>query len=180
MLKILIALVVVCMIAGCVTHPNKENPPNVLTGDLISSSYQVTDCLLAGLKQPVNPTGPILVATFVNINNLGYSSTFGRMIAEHIASRLSQRGFTVPELRLRTNSIFMEEGRGEFLLSRDLKTVSQNHNASAVVVGTYGRAHNGLYVSARIVNPADSFIMSSCDFFVRFTDNEKAVMMKND
>lgn len=165
------------LLAGCVT--SREAPSNILWGDLISSSYQIADSLLSNLKQQISTNDPIIVATFVNINNLQESSTFGRMVAEHISSRFSQRGYRISELRLRTNSIFMEEGKGEMLLSRDLKSVSQKHNASAVIVGTYGRAGYGFYVSARIVDPSDSVIISSCDYVVKMSDMDQAVLVKN-
>lgn len=57
----------------------------------------------------------------------------------------------------------MEEGKGEFLLSRNLRDVSQKHKLSAVVVGTYRESFNGIYVSAHITNPADSNVLSSCE-----------------
>jgi TolB-like protein len=134
--------------------------------------------LLANLKQQISFGDPVIVATFVNINNLRESSTFGRLAAENISSRLSQRGYKIIELRLRTNSIFMEEGKGELLLSRDLQSVSKKHNAAAVVVGTYGRANGLTYVSARIVNPSDSLVVSTCDFVLPFREMDMAVLLK--
>jgi TolB-like protein len=153
-------------ITGCST-PLKDRPTpseHILYGDLISSGYRITDELLLQLNHRTNNNDAILVASFVDINNLTKSSTFGRMLAEHVSSRLSQRGYKVIDMRLRTDSVFMEEGKGEFLLSRDLREVSKNHNASAVVVGTYAKSANGMYVSARIVNPSDSTVISSCDY----------------
>lgn len=137
---------------------------HVLTGGLVKSGYTIADSLVAKAKIPIGKTDTILVASFVDINNLQESSTVGRMLAEHVASRLSQRGYKVIDMRLRTGSVFMQERKGEFLLSRDLREVSNRHNASAVVVGTYGEALYGIYVSARIINPADSTIISSCDY----------------
>jgi TolB-like protein len=136
----------------------------VLTSGLVKSGYVIADSLVSNAKFPIRSNDTILVASFVNINNLQESSTLGRMLAEHVASRLSQRGYKVIDMRLRTESVFMQEGKGEFLLSRDLREVSKKHNASAVVVGTYGEALYGVYVSARVINPADSTIISSCDY----------------
>jgi hypothetical protein len=70
----------------------------------------------------------------------------------------------VKEVKFRNDTIFMQEGEGEFLLSRDLRAISKKHNASAVVVGTYGEVYNERYVSARIINPSNSLLVSSCDF----------------
>jgi TolB-like protein len=133
-------------------------------GNLVSIGYHVADRLISNLKQPINSGDSIIVATFVDIDDLNRSSTFGRIIAEQIASRLSQKGYKVKEVKFRQDTIFMQEGEGEFLLSRDLRTISEKHNASAVVVGTYGEVYKEMYVSARIINPSNSLLISSCDF----------------
>lgn len=138
--------------------------PHIVKGNLVSMGYYAADRLISNSKQPINSEDSIVVATFVSINNLNESSTFGRIIAEQIASRLSQKGYKVKEVKFRQDTIFMQEGEGEFLLSRDLRVISEKHDASAVVVGTYGEAYNEMYVSARIINPSNGLLVSSCDF----------------
>lgn len=172
MKRTLTMLLIICLscflMMGCAVSQGKvpvSSPKgHVLTGGLVKSGYFIADSLVSNAKAAIANTDTILVASFVDINNLQESSTLGRMLAEHVASRLSQRGYKVMDMRLRTESVFMQEGRGEFLLSRDLREVSKSHNASAVVVGTYGEALYGIYVSVRIINPADSSIISSCDY----------------
>jgi TolB-like protein len=176
--KNIVALISICFVfvitLGCSSygrnHREGEASNYILNGDLVSSGYEIADFLLSQSKVKISQNDPILVATFVNINNLQESSTFGRMLAEYVSSRLSQRGYKVIDMRLRTNSVFIEEGKGEFLLSRDLREVSKKHNAAAVVVGTYGESVNGVYVSVRIINPSDSTIISSCDYGLMMGD----------
>lgn len=168
-------------ITGCSTTRNcsTATPDNILSGNLVSSGYAITDKLLSQLKLPISQSDAILVASFVDINNLSKSNTFGRMFAEHVSSRLSQRGFKVIDIRLRTDSVFMEEGKGEFLLSRDLRVVSKNYNAAAMVVGTYCESVRGIYVSARIINPSDSTVISSCDYGLVFPEDILAALTRN-
>lgn len=151
---------------GCSSSSSRSKLPShhIVKGNLVSIGYHVADRLISNLKQPINSGDAIVVATFVNIDNLNESSTFGRIIAEQIASRLSQKGYKVKEVKFRQDTIFMQEGEGEFLLSRDLRTISEKHNASAIVVGTYGEVYKEMYVSARIINPSNSLLVSSCDF----------------
>jgi len=151
---------------GCSSSSSrpKMHSHHIVKGSLVSIGYDVADRLISNLKQPINSGDSIVVATFVNINNLNESSTFGRIIAEQIASRLSQKGYKVKEVKFRQDTIFMQEGEGEFLLSRDLRAISEKHDASAVVVGTYGEVYKEMYVSARIINPSNSLLVSSCDF----------------
>lgn len=169
------------LIAGCSTPRSRVAAPSehVMSGDLVSSGYSITDKLLSQSKIQISPSDVILVASFVDINNLTKSSTFGRMLAEHVSSRLSQRGYKVIDMRLRTDSVFMEEGKGEFLLSRDLREVSKTHNASAVVVGTYGESARGIYVSARIINPSDSTVISYCDYGLVLPPGTLAALTRN-
>lgn len=181
------ALISICIalyfITGCSTPQNRSTAmvtsEHILVGDLVSSGYRITEKLLSHSKHRISPSDVILVASFVDINNLTKSTTFGRMLAEHVSSRLSQRGYKVIDMRLRTDSVFMEEGKGEFLLSRDLREVSKNHNAVAVIVGTYGESANGIYVSARIINPSDSTVMSSCDYGLLLPYGTLAALTRN-
>ncbi|TLD41870.1 MAG: hypothetical protein JETT_1887 [Candidatus Jettenia ecosi] len=187
MQKSLTVLISICIafyfIAGCSTlrESSTTTAPSdhIFAGDLVSSGYLITDKLLSQSKLQISQNEAILVASFVDINNLTKSSTFGRMLAEHVSSRLSQRGYKVIDIRLRTESVFMEEGKGEFLLSRDLQAVSKNHNASAVVVGTYGESARGIYISARIINLSDSTVISSCDYGLVFPQSTLAVLTRN-
>ncbi len=162
----ILILTTMLSIYGCSSSsPRLELPSHhIVKGDLVSIGYDVADRLISNLKQPINSGDSIVVATFVNINNLNESSTFGRIFAEQIASRLSQRGYKVKEVKFRQDTIFMQEGEGEFLLSRDLQVISKKHNASVIVVGTYGELYDKTYVSARIINPSNGLLVSSCDF----------------
>ncbi len=131
--------------------------------NLVDVSYIIVDKLENNLKTPISPDDTIIVASFVDLNNLKTSSTFGRIMAEQVGSRFAQKGYKIIEMKLRQKSVYIEEGKGEFLLSRNLKEIGLAHNASAVVVGTYGRSRDRIYISTRIVNPSDSVVLSSCD-----------------
>ncbi|MBU2548731.1 MAG: hypothetical protein KKB20_09995 [Proteobacteria bacterium] len=132
-------------------------------GNFVTISYEIADRLENNLRYPIPPDEPILVTSLVNVDQLEESTTIGRMMSEQIASRLSQNGYKVIEMKLRTKSVYIKRRAGEFLLSRDLKEISNDHQANTVVVGTYGGTRDQLYVSVRIVRTTDSVIVSSCD-----------------
>jgi len=117
----------------------------------------------------------ILIASFVNIDNLEESSTFGRTVSEYIGSRLNQNGYKVVEMKLR-RSIFMKKNAGEFLLTRDLKEISTRHNAQAIVVGTYSLGKNVVYVSARIIKLTDNTILSSYAYKLPLGKNTRKML----
>lgn len=146
-----------------------------LDRDLVRTSYKSVDMLLKGVKtvpalRPnpkrngvyINP--PILVASFVNIDNVQKSSTFGRVIAEQMASRLSQKGYKVIEMKMRSDSIFIQEQTGELMLSRELRQISHKHNAYAVLVGTYGASKYVVYLTAKLIRTKDNVILNAYDY----------------
>lgn len=104
--------------------------------------------------------GPIAVTTFVSIDDLYQTSTFGRMLGEQLLSELAMQGYNVVEMRLSDALQIMQNG-GELGLSRETKTLKNNFNVSALVVGTYVASPNRVYVNARIVDPSTSMIISA-------------------
>ncbi|MEG6506039.1 FlgO family outer membrane protein [Nitratidesulfovibrio sp. 1201_IL3209] len=180
-LVLLLSLAAVMLGSACAARQSQDaqGSPYELGSDYVEAGYAIAEKLDANLRLPISKDQPIIVASFVNVNNLTESSTFGRMVAELVGSRLSQRGYHVVELKLRQNSLFVQEGKGEFMLSRDVKEISRMHNAAAVVVGTYavvrssvsGRSapQEKIYVASRIVRADDSTVLSSCDYSLQNT-----------
>ena len=107
--------------------------------------------------------GPLLVATVVNVNDLGRSAPLGRTLSEQYASQMAALGFNVKEVKLR-GDIFVKEGAGELLLSREIKDIARNHNASLVLVGTYSAAASYTFVSLKLVRTEDSRIVRGHDY----------------
>ena len=104
----------------------------------------------------INP-GPIGVATFVDIDDLYKTSTFGRVYAEQVMSELSMRGFDVIELR-HADALQFLTNDGEFALSRDVSVLKRGRNLGGIVVGTYAVSDDRVYVNARLIDPKSSLI----------------------
>lgn len=104
--------------------------------------------------------GPIGVTTFVNIDDLYSSSTFGRMVGEQLMSELAMKGFDVIELR-HSDALQFLDSSGEFALSRDVRAVRPQRSLAAVVVGTYVVSPERVYVNARLVQPSTSLVLSA-------------------
>lgn len=152
---------------------------NVYPSGLVGASYYIADTLEDNLRHSISPNQPILVASFVNVNRLEQSSTFGHIISEQIASRFAQKGYKIIEMKLRQNSIFIKEKKGEFLLSRDCRDLSKEYDSSAVIVGTYAEGHNKLYVSARIVRVSDSEVIASADYGIPMNFKEIDILLRD-
>ena len=52
----------------------------------------------------------------------------------------------------------------ETILSRNLKLLSQSQRAQAILVGTISQSQRTMYISARLINPNDSTIISSKNY----------------
>jgi TolB-like protein len=140
-------------------------------------NYKAADSLLNKMRPKPPKDSPILVASFVNIDALDDSSTFGRVVAEQFASRFKQRNYTTIEMKLRTN-VFIKEGTGELLLSRELAEISTKHRAQTVVVGTYAVASKKVYLTVRVINVSDGRVLSSYDYSIPISRDVFKMLLK--
>lgn len=106
-----------------------------------------------------NP-GPLGVTTFVNVDDLYATSTFGRMVGEQVMSELVMRGFDVVEMR-HSDAVQFLAPNGEFALSRDVSTLRGSRDLGGIVVGTYVVSPVRVYVNARLIDPASSMVLSA-------------------
>lgn len=139
---------------------------------LIAYSYHATDRLIENIHQhtdqkhaPLIPGKPILVTSFVELGHLKKTSDLGRLLAEQMASRIHQKGYTTVEVKL-AQEIFIKESEGEFVLSRSLSKISRHHAAQAIVVGTYAFLNEYVYVTVKIVHANDGHVYASHDFAI--------------
>ncbi|HMB31421.1 MAG TPA: FlgO family outer membrane protein [Desulfohalobiaceae bacterium] len=155
---------------GCQKKQNIVSNTEIQPFDLIQSSYAAGDILTMQLKKsPIINNNIVASASFVNIDNLSKSSTFGRTVSEQIASKLAQNGFRCIDLKLREKTIYIKAEKGEFVLSRKLTDISKKHNIKAFLVGTYSISARNIYVSTKIIHVKDSSIIASHDYSIRLT-----------
>jgi TolB-like protein len=153
------------LLAGCSTPP---------VGDaLIQLNHHAADALLQGVS--LDPRQPVLIATLVDLEDLERSSRWGRLASEHLAARLANRGVRVKELKLR-NQIFMAQASGALLLSREVTELSLEHDAQAVVVGTYTVGGDTVYVSLKLIRPEGNTVMSAHDYSFALGERNRALM----
>ncbi len=169
----------VLIVAGC-APAGLERPPLRTEEDVILASYRIAEQLDMNMETALPPKAVVIAASFVNVDDLAVSSTLGRVLAEQIASRLDQLGYETRELKLRTDSIYIQEATGEFLLSRDLKLISKEHDASAALVGTYGLGADAVYITAKLVQTTDGAVLSSCDHALVLYGRDRDRLLRGD
>ena len=155
------------VLAGCANNsaPVRVEPTyqEAASSQFIQSSRDAVTKLTTGFDMNSLGGGPVLVATVVNVNDLSRAAPLGRTLSEQYATSMAASGFNVKEIKLR-GDVFVREGTGELLLSRELKDIARNHNASMVLVGTYSAAANFTYVSLKLVRTEDTRIIRGYDY----------------
>ena len=159
--------------SGCAQYYYGERGGVLVRTDVLQTNYEAADRLLQAA--PLDPRRSVLVSTIVSVDRLNESSRLGRLFSEQIAGRLVQRGVPVTEVRLR-EQLALQPSQGELLLSRELREVSQAHDAQAVVVGTYAVSGAMVYVSLKIVNPQGNQVVAASDYALPVDDNIRGLL----
>ena len=167
------ALASAAVLAGCTSWGVPAQPVSTVrteptyqaadANNFLASSQDAVNKLTANVSPQSVGTGPVLVATMVNVNNTTSSAPLGRTLSEIYANQMTARGFHVKEVKLRTD-LYVREGTGELMLSREMRDIARSQNASMVVVGTYSPAANFTYVSLKLVRTEDSRILAGYDY----------------
>jgi TolB-like protein len=185
-----IVVTVICLcsllfLGGCFGRSKQPwIPSNEETGiyrDLLQATYIAGDNIVELLNHREFPDDAVILsATFVDINDLTKSSPFGRILSEHLSSRLAQYGYLMKELKLRQDSIFVKKGEGEFLLSRELSDISVENDAHSILAGTYAVSKYSVFVSVRVIRSRDNILIASYDFQLQLSRNVKALLENED
>ncbi|MCP1314303.1 MULTISPECIES: FlgO family outer membrane protein [unclassified Halomonas] len=155
------------MLSGCAN--NQSRPPEPPPPDLSQLAHEAAAQMMAG-NPALTRYSPMIAATFVSIDNLTTSSTFGRISSEIMASALAQQGMQVREVKMR-DSMFIEENVGELILSRQVQRLSSQNNARSILMGTYAQGQDYIYVSTRVVRAGDAMVLATADFKLAIDNN---------
>lgn len=128
------------------------------------TAYKAADHLHAQLTGSGVAGYPMLAASFVDASNMDVSSDLGRLVSVQIASRLSQLGYSVAEIQLRSDQLAVNPENGVLALSRDLTRINADVEAYSILVGTYTRIERQIYVNVRVVRTSDGVALASSDF----------------
>jgi TolB-like protein len=160
---------------GCVNDPDAPATSSVtigaapyVRGDISTLTYRAVDLMLAAAPE-VGTGTPLVVASISDTEQVDTSSPLGNIVSDMIRTRLAQDGHTSTEMRLRRDVNF-NKGQGEFLLSRNPRTLMRPPNAAAVVTGTYATSSQKVYVSLKLISASDAHIISGADFVAPIAD----------
>ena len=134
-------------------------------GNINSMLIFLTDQLNRNLDFDVK-NKPVMVTSFVSLDNFKKTSRFGRFIAENIGHELQVRGWNVIDIRLAKNLTINKEG--EFSLTRDIHKLKQTYQIGAVVTGTYSIIGCNVFLNARVIDIKSGLVVSTAQFSIPF------------
>ena len=167
-------LLVIVFLCGCVQLPPfYEVGTRPKTPPLIPLSYKAGDHLHRQLSESDVAGYPMLAASFVDATNVENTNDLGRLLSEQVASRLSQLGYSVTEVQLRSDELRVLPQGGVLALSRDLAQINTDVPAYSVLVGTYSIIERQIYVNARVLRTSDGVALASSDFSLPYVRPRK-------
>ncbi|EAW40904.1 hypothetical protein MGP2080_00475 [marine gamma proteobacterium HTCC2080] len=109
-----------------------------------------------------------LVVSFADLSALSQSSQLGRLMGQDCSTEFVNDGYQVTE-PLFADALYIDPSQGELMLSRNLEVLAQDHEATAVVVGTYTVGRNTVYANARLIRSNDALVLSAVSFEIPLT-----------
>ena len=102
---------------------------------------------------------PVLITSFVRLDQFKKTTEFGRVISESLINELSNRGFNIIEFRGQMAVSLNDEG--EYFISRKPHEIKGSIPNTYVVVGTYSRQAGRIMLNARVIDNITGKIITS-------------------
>lgn len=168
---IVLTVLALTMLSGC----NRLYRPSETKDDnLVEVSYDAVNQLILNLRQPLPRGSLVVVNSLVNVDDLGQTLAFGRIVSDQISSAFHNAGYQVMGMELPTE-LFAKNDAGILQLPEKTKEALNTAGAKAVVIGSYAPGRNTVYVSLRIVDIAGQNVISSTDYAVAMGPDAKAL-----
>jgi len=139
--------------------------PNQLTEDVEKVHVNLNKAIISIADQllvsNVSKITDVILTSFVDLNKLNKTTTFGRLLGESMYNELHIRKFHVTDFR--GQDAISVNGDGEFHITRDV-TKLKDHigNIEYIVVGTYVKFEAGtVLINARILDSESGNIIST-------------------
>lgn len=180
MKSIIFLLVVVFIFNGCVSHINSEvktNSKDKVIQEVRDQDYKgpyaKTDKIYQNLNgaivaiadqlltSNISKITDVILTSFVDLNQLNKTTTFGRLLSESMYNELHIRKFNVTDFR--GQDAISVNADGEFHITRDTSKLKDHiGNIEYIVVGTYVKFEgNSVLINSRILDSETGKIIST-------------------
>lgn len=146
------------------------------TTSVTEAAMSLAEQLASHLTLRLDRSQPVVPTVFVSLDDVETSSPLGRLLAERTADALARWGFSLSEVRLRTQTLRITPLHGEFALTRQENALASPISAQAVLTGTYAQSGHALHVSARLIHATSHTVLSTADCELILTPATRAAM----
>lgn len=133
-----------------------DTPEGILNSRIIFLADQLERNVDKNLKRI-----PVIVTSFVDLDNLTKTNTIGRLIAESLKHELQVRKWKILDIRI-TKNIYVNKN-GEFVLSRNIKKLksTKGYEIGGILTGTYSFIKDSLIINAEIIDLSNGLVVST-------------------
>lgn len=165
------ALLSTLMLSGCA--PGWYYQRNTVHDeDLVEVSSIAIENLLTNHRLPKGSL--VVINSLVNVDDMGQTLPFGRIMSDQLSSSLHQAGYRVMGMELPTE-IFAKNNAGILQLSDKTKDALNAVHAHAILIGTYAPGRENIYVSLRLVELFSQDVIATFDFSTPMGPDAKAM-----
>lgn len=169
--KLSFFIIILLTFNGCAMTRYKE----VKDTDWVGVSYDAANTLQKQMTRTLPKNSLVVVSTLLNVSNLKQTSSFGRIVANQMASAFHNAGYRIIGMEMPIDLLSMQEG-GALYLSDEVKTMLRRYNPAALIGGVYAPGKRTVYVSLRIVDLKDRMIISSTDLSIPMGPDAKFLL----
>jgi TolB-like protein len=154
----LIGILMTCVfLSGCAGEKPKDFTQ--IAPDFFGFGDQLADQLVVNKRQKGVEGERLILTTFVYLDDLYQTSSFGRAMTESLSSALFRRGFRVAEIR-KGPGLYVKSKSGELTLTRDIALIADQQEVQAIVAGTYSLTPTTVVVNARLLAAESEEVLS--------------------
>ncbi len=128
-------------------------------------------------NRKMNTSKPVLITSFVRLDNFKKTTEFGRIVSESLINEMSNRGFNVIEYRGQM-SVSVNE-KGEYFITRNPYKLKDEIPNTYVVVGTYSRQFGKVMLNARVMDNITGKIISSARATYQHNRKNDCILFKD-
>lgn len=128
-------------------------------------------------NRKMNTSKPVLITSFVRLDNFKKTTEFGRIVSESLINEMSNRGFNIIEYRGQM-AVSVNE-RGEYFITRNPHKLKDEVPNTYVVVGTYSRQFGKVMLNARVMDNITGKIISSARATYQHNRRNDCILFKD-
>ncbi|NOX25358.1 MAG: hypothetical protein GXP59_04475 [Deltaproteobacteria bacterium] len=155
----LIAVTLVIVMTGC-SQMHKAETLSATSPDFFGIGENLARQLIANRRPSLVRNDKLIFTTLVNLDDLYKTSNFGRALSESLATRLFDHGYGVVEVR-KMPGLLIKSKAGELVLSRESGQLAKEHEANAIVAGTYSITPKSIIINVKIIDAVSQEVLSA-------------------